>query len=598
MTEYNNQKDQKDLRCIYMAINPLTRSSPVRMMGMSSGIDTDSLIQQMMRAHQMRIDNRLRARTLLEWKHQTHTSIKDQINDLRNTYLRSSGLSSVLNRNAYNAVVANLTGANSNAVSIKTGSNSPTGTMTITKVESLAKGASITSDASVTGIGGSGLSMTARLGSLNLTGGAINFTDDKLSLTTEGGDSVEIYRNAGGDYVYNGSQLVFDSNGRATISLIGSGNPVELQKLADGNLSEVTLDASSNEVLGSPSTTEYGTASIDINGETITLNRNMTIEQMLTAVNKSDAEVTMSYDRLADRFRIESNEIGGSALTISGQAFGALGLNQSNMEAGSNAVAYINGDRVERDTNTFDFRGVSVTLNHEFDESVGGAVTVTLKNDASNAISNIKSAVDAFNSILKRIDDLLKDRKGVNERGYVPLTDEEKSMMTDKQIEEWETIAKKGLMKGDAGLQSLANKLRDEIYKGIMSKTDGQYDQNYLSFSNGQIVIHEDRLQAALETDADKVANFFAGISGNTGTGFFYRINDAMTGYVNTSQTRTMKNLEDSIRQVNVQMEKMQKKMYAEEDKLYKQFAAMETALSKLNQQSDWFSSMLGTSNR
>jgi len=34
--------------------------------------------------------------------------------------------------------------------------------------------------------------------------------------------------------------------------------------------------------------------------------------------------------------------------------------------------------------------------------------------------------------------------------------------------------------------------------------------------------------------------------------------------------------------------------MFAEEDRLYRQFAAMESAMSRLQSQGDWFASMLG----
>ena len=58
-----------------------------------------------------------------------------------------------------------------------------------------------------------------------------------------------------------------------------------------------------------------------------------------------------------------------------------------------------------------------------------------------------------------------------------------------------------------------------------------------------------------------------------------------------------MQNLENSIRRVNEQMEKLTMKMYAEEDKLYKMFAAMETAMSNIQSQGDWFNAMLGFGN-
>ena len=141
----------------------------------------------------------------------------------------------------------------------------------------------------------------------------------------------------------------------------------------------------------------------------------------------------------------------------------------------------------------------------------------------------------------------------------------------------------------------MANKLRGEIYDSVMKSEDFFGRGNgFLGISGGQITINEDRLKSALEENPDKVADFFAGIEGGKGTGLFYRINDAMTSFVNVSQVRTLQSLENSILRTNEQMQKMTEKMYKEEDKLYRMFAAMETAMSKLQQQGDWFSSMLG----
>ena len=600
-----------------MAINPLTRSSPMRAMGMASGIDTEGLIQQMMRVHQMKIDSRFRARTLFEWKHQTHTSLKDQINDLRTTFFRSTGMNALLNRTAYSSVGVEISGTNTGAVTIRAGSSSALGTLKMGQV-TLAKGTHATSSG-VTGPGGLGLALTDRLGNLNIFGGAsIDFFDDALSpiTTNTSFNTINIYRDGSGNYVYDDGSLGYvnvlggGTGGMSLFSLadietitVGTGASIEtitLEKLADGNVREIT-----GGMTGAATTTTYGTATINVgNSGVITLNRNMTVSDMLNAVNTSATDVTMRYDRLADTFTIESKTLGVSSPTFTylGQALSALGFSGPAI-AGNNSEVYIDGVAVDGGaSNSFTYRGISITLN--YDKATGGTtigdhdITVVLKNDSTNAINNIKGAVDALNSILKRIDNLLKERKGVNEMSYTPLTDEEKSVMNEKQIEDWEAIAKKGIMKGDTGLTDLMNNLRNSIYKSVMSaKAETGY--SFMSFSNGQIVLNEDMLKTALEEDSDKVANFFAGIdSSGKGTGLFYKINDSLTSYVNTRQTRTMKVLEDSIRRTNEQMDKLTLKMYAEEDKLYKQFAAMETALSSLQQQSDWFAAMMGANTR
>jgi flagellar hook-associated protein 2 len=75
-----------------------------------------------------------------------------------------------------------------------------------------------------------------------------------------------------------------------------------------------------------------------------------------------------------------------------------------------------------------------------------------------------------------------------------------------------------------------------------------------------------------------------------------HRINNVMNDFVRTNgtQSRTLRDIEGSIRRVNDQIDRMQKRMFAEEDRLYRQFAAMETALSKIQSQGDWLSAMLG----
>ena len=75
-------------------------------------------------------------------------------------------------------------------------------------------------------------------------------------------------------------------------------------------------------------------------------------------------------------------------------------------------------------------------------------------------------------------------------------------------------------------------------------------------------------------------------------------MDDIMAGYINGTQSRTIDSLENSIIKANEQMEKLRLKMYEEEERLYRKFAAMETALSKIQSQSDWFTAMLDSTNK
>jgi len=449
------------------------------------------------------------------------------------------------------------------------------------------------------------------------------------------GTEVTLRRNEDNTYSYsiNGGtfqDLTFDGEGKAVIEysdentleftqnsagkLVLGKNEIgfykELTVQAEDGITDVKLRQHENGTLESNGkAVEFiGTTSINVNGKEITINSNDTITSMVNKVNSSGAGVTMSYNRLTDRFSIESNTIGaGSTVSVTG------GTNLLEMlsgpgavaEAGSTAKVYINGELVERNTNSFAYRGLNITLNHTTDTGATGPTNheddtiVTFKRDATKAMDAIRDFINGYNAIISKLEGLLNDRKTGNEVSYKPLTDEEKSAMSDKQIEEWEAIAKKGILRNDQGIQNLVNSLRSSFFStiegtGMSAAQIGLTTGNFFGGTGGQIIIDEDRLRAALESDPDKVADIFTGPEGNRGAGLVWKMNETLGTYLNTSQTNTIKNLEESMKRANEQISKMEQRMWAEEDKLYRQFAAMETAMSKIQSQGDWFTAMLG----
>ena len=597
-----------------MAINPLYNSSTIRLMGMASGIDTESIIQQTMKIHQLKIDSRFRARTLLEWKQQSLNSIADELTAFRRSYLTVLGANAMRTSSVYNSTIATVSGKNANAVSVTTTINSSTGTIKIGQIASLAQNTyiSTTGNASKSG---EGFKLTDKLGDI--------FADvKKLGFT-------------GGEVVVS----VKDIDGKSTdITLETSDTAVDLQdKLADigiefGALDQidvningrnVSLDITDTSVdviakynsIADQAYTSAGALTFDSNGEKnirinnvmISLNRNMTIDDMINKVNYSGAGVNLSYDRMADKFTVESSYAGNNALTVWGME--AFGISNGTYQNGSLARVQINGEWIEKDTNTFDFRGARITLNsitaktgYDPDED---DITVTFKRDATEPLEKIKAFVEAYNTIVSKLETLLKETKNTTERTYTPLTDEEKSLMSEKQIDEWELIAKKGILRNDAGLQTLTNSLRSALFErveaaGMSPFQIGLSTGLYKDGTGGQIVLDEDKLKAALEKDPEAVMNVFMGGSDSDkseGRGLLWRMDDLMGGYVGGSQLTSINNLETSIRRANEQMETLQKKMFDEEDKLYKKFAAMETALAKIQSQGDWLTAMLASMN-
>jgi len=773
-----------------MAINPLNRSTPVRLMGLSSGMDTDFIIQQSLRIHQMKIDSQFRTRTSFEWKQQALNSVKDQITDFKRSFLTVLGQNAMRLSNTYNSTVATLTGKNAGAISIATSINSAVGTLRIGQIESLARATSVSSAGSASR-NGAGFKLTDKLGDIMLSNREIKF-DSKgeakanfngTDITLKLGDTIDdinakIGEKGGNQIVFydtqvdfegrqfarvnvNGKQtvvykdeayydlgsaigrsgiadqLIFGSNSAVSINIngnnvvlnkddtqelllaryldgggtitwqtdingrayddivingksvtvyydegarkatdvaavsdaliFGSGDTINVsinganivlskydtldvlnQKIRAGGgdaiafdivdgaykFAEINVDGENvrvyqgaflNPNLASTITQKANIAGSDVNGNpipnfggfnfdangkavfsigngplaaTYEINKNMTIDEMLKMVNGSGIGVTMKYDRLSDRFTVESNRAGESWISVGGLE--ALGIYSGSYNNGSMARVEINGEWFESDTNTFDYKGMKITLNNT--TAAGEEETVvSLRRDATEPLSKIKSFIEAYNSLIKSLEDMLKETKSRGEATYKPLTDEEKSLMSEKQIADWEAIAKKGLLRNDSGIQTLTNSLRGALFEQIreaglspsqLGLSTGRWDEGL----GGQIVLDEARLKAALEEDPERVMTAFMGGADQTkyeDRGWLWRMEDIMNNYVNGSQFSSINNLENSIKRSNEQIDKLRLKMYDEEDRLYKKFAALETALAKIQSQSEWLTAML-----
>jgi len=619
-------------------------------------MDTDSIIQQTLKLSQLKIDSQIRSRTLLEWKQQALNGIKDDLTNFRWSFLSSASTATtaMYSKNTYNSTIATLTGMNSGAVTIATSVSSAIGTMKIGQIASIAQASNATS---LWGVSkdGNGLRLTDTLGTLQLSDRSMQFNSNGDAKVNINGTNI-VFNNAESKTYMNNDDYtdytdwVNNTTGGSTpdtpddVDYInykmwqagGRGNQITFnnQDSLGGNFARVMMNGKSivvnqgddlaaiNEkaagVYSGLTFDTYGRADVKINGVTIRLTKDMTVDDMMQAVNSSAAGVTMKYDRLSDQFTIESNQPGKSTVDI-GSGLWALGIASGQYNNGTSARVMINNEWVERDTNSFDFRGVNITLNYTT-EGTGAVdangnhtwtaaddISVTTKRDATDAVARIKTYIDAYNTIVKKLEDLLAETKTKTEATYTPLTDEEKSTMTDKQISDWEAIAKIGILRNDSGIAGLTNALRSSLFDQVKSAgltpsqiglTTGRWDQG----TGGQIILDEDKLTTALEDDPERVMNVFLGNTDPNAAynekGLMFRVNDLMLNYVNGSQSTSISNLESSISRANDQIDTLTQKMYDEQDKLYAKYAAMETALSTLQSQSSWLSSMLPTNSK
>lgn len=190
--------------------------------------------------------------------------------------------------------------------------------------------------------------------------------------------------------------------------------------------------------------------------------------------------------------------------TIKGTGFSVIQGQDAEM------TAYING--VEKTlisgTNTFNIDGFTVTANGTFTAAdVNERVSFDAKVDADKVVDAVKSFVEDYNKVLAEINEQYTTQPDAD-KDYLPLTDDQKAEMSEKQIEEYEAKAKEGLLFGDRDLGGLSNGLRFVFSNSRLSDIGINVSTSYSD--KGKITLDETKLRSMLESDPDAVASAFA----------------------------------------------------------------------------------------
>lgn len=155
----------------------------MRLSGLMSGMDTESIIQELVAVKKTKVDDATKAQKKLEWKQEAWKSLNTKLKSLQSKYVANMRFTS-----AYTKKTTKV--SNNSAVSVITGEGAVDGTQEL-EVKQLAKTAYLTS-AKVTGENGSKLNAMSKLSDINssFTGGEITFTQNGETKTMEvGADS-------------------------------------------------------------------------------------------------------------------------------------------------------------------------------------------------------------------------------------------------------------------------------------------------------------------------------------------------------------------------------------------------------------------------
>ncbi len=346
----------------------------------------------------------------------------------------------------------------------------------------------------------------------------------------------------------------------------------------------------------------------------ITITEGMTVGGLTNEL--SAAGVNAKFDSSTQRIFIGSKDTGAkydfslSASDTNGnKALAALGLSAGTKVDGQDAEITLNGATFTSDSNTFNINGLTITAKAETQE--GRPITLNTTKDTSAIYDMVKDVVKAYSELVNEMDKLYNaDTK----TKYDPLTDEEKSSMSEYEIEKWEEKLKEQVLAKDSTISNLTSSFTSIMDQGfeIGGKTMYLFDfgietAGYFNAQDNEknaLHIKGDEDDDLYSTESNKLKEMIAS-DPDTVSKFFEKLSDAMykkmdelsskvPGYRTYGNFFEDSRLKSEYDDYKTKIEDMEKKLSDYEDKWYNRFAKMETAMAKMQSNQNAISGLFG----
>ena len=349
-------------------------------------------------------------------------------------------------------------------------------------------------------------------------------------------------------------------------------------------------------------------ARITANEEVIKTNKQTLAEYEKVSADMTAEQIAAFEEKVAYAASIVTTDADGKVSLNLNYSTGATRVN------GSDAVMYVNGAKYTGDSNTFSINGMTFTATgvtgEDYDPTESNAVTATVNTDTQGIYDKVKDFLTQYNAL---INEMAKLYNAESSKGYEPLTDEEKDSLSDTEVEKWEAKIKDSLLRRDDTLSGLITAMTGAMSKGVEVngetlylstfgiKTLGYFNapknEGYAYHIDGDeddanTSGNEDKLMKAITEEPDKVLDFIKGLASN----LYSTVSDKMKATTLSSSYTVYndKEMASEYSDYTSTIKKWQEKLEQQEDYYYKKFAAMETALSKLNSQTSSLTGLFG----
>lgn len=558
---------------------------PIRLSGINSGLDTDAIVKELVSAYSLKTEKYEKQKTTLEWKQDAWKSLNTKI------YGFYTNVSNMRYSSAYSLKKANVSDPTKAIVTADT--DSVTGTQSLNILQSAQ--ASYLTGSYI----GEDVTKTSTLKDLGYTGGPAT-----IKVKTAGmkeGEEIKIQIGADtklGDvlnkFAEAGLNANFDSaNGRIFLSAKESGAAADFELLAE--------DENSYEALKALGLNSAG-------------NEAEHIKRQASAYNKLYAEYTNAAEDQKAELLKKLNEYSAEVKKVAaGQMKAEEAVDETKLATkikGQDAIITLNGVEYTSATNMFKINGLSIEATGVTGEGKEKAITISTSTDTQGIYDKIKDFLTEYNTLINEITKLYNAESA---KDYEPLTDEEREAMSDEQIEKWEGKIKSALLRRDNTLGGVMNAMINSMSQsyevngqkfslssfgistlGFLNAAENEQNAYHIAGDEDDVNTSDkkDKLMAAIQENPDQVMDFMKQLTTNLYTSIDEKmkstaLSSAYKVYNDKEMDREMKDIEKLIA-------KWEDKIAEREDAYFKKFSQMEVALSKLQNQTNSLSGLLG----
>lgn len=391
-------------------------------------------------------------------------------------------------------------------------------------------------------------------------------------------------------------------------------------------------------------------STFSINGTRVSgLTADTTVDQMISKINgTSETGVKAAYLSGSNQFALIATNTGsgrsidlGDSDSAANRIFGYTENTDSQdtstvhggFTEGRDAIlTYSFGGSVSQtvtsSTNTFNISGITVTASGVFGyqkDSSGNltdipdsseSVTFTASADVDSVTDKVKSFIKAYNEIVTAVHDQITTKP---DRGYDPLTDDQKDEMSDKEIEEWNKKAKEGILYSESTIRDFSSTLEGFVARALgngiryqdmekigITMSDDVYDGGTLKFD-------ENKFREAMKNDSETVSKVLAGDDSTTGlvksmenmltpyaTRFASRNGNSYgrlveeAGSSKLTLSKENNRIYTTLKENKTKLETLKALLKTQQDRYISQFTTLEETISELNTQSAYITGLSG----